>query len=82
MPAQLPSPLSLGACPSSQLDVLSVTCPVGELQTPQDSHHVLYLHVGRPVQLTCRLDGRERRGGMHYPGNFCVLPAGVASQWT
>jgi AraC family transcriptional regulator len=72
----------MGACPSSQLDVLSVTCPVGELETPQDSHHVLYFHVGQPVQLTCRLDGRERTGGVHHPGDLCVLPAGVMGQWT
>jgi AraC family transcriptional regulator len=72
----------MGACPSNQLDVLSVTCPVGALETPQDSHHVLYFHVGHPVQLTCRLDGRERSGGVHYPGDFCVLPAGVKGQWT
>src|SRR5438477_1884211 len=29
--------LTLMLSPSSHLDVLSVTCPVGELQTPQDS---------------------------------------------
>jgi AraC family transcriptional regulator len=67
--------------PSSHLDVLSVTCPVGELQTPQDSHHVLYFHVGRPVSLTCRLGGREQYGGVHHPGDLCVLPAGVVGQW-
>ena len=71
----------MGTCPSSHLDVLSVTCPVGELETPQDSHHVLYFHVGRPVQLTCRLDGHERSGGVHHPGDLCVLPAGVQGQW-
>jgi len=75
-----PAPPASG-CPSSQLDVLSVTCPVGELQTPQDTHHVLYFHMGRPVQLTCRLDGRERTGGVHRPGDLCLLPAGVMGQW-
>ena len=82
MQAQPPPPLSKGPRPSSQIEVLSVTCPVGELQTPQDSHHVLYFHVGHPVQLTCRLDGRERTGGVHHPGHICVLPAGVMGQWT
>jgi AraC family transcriptional regulator len=62
--------------------VLSVTCPIGELENARDSHHVLYFHTGRAVQLTCRLDGREPRGGLHSPGNFCVVPAGVASRWT
>ncbi|HWM70364.1 MAG TPA: AraC family transcriptional regulator [Steroidobacteraceae bacterium] len=60
---------------------MSVTCPIGELETPQDSHHVLYFHVGQPVQLTCRLNGRERHGGIHHPGDLCVLPAGVSGQW-
>lgn len=67
--------------PSRHLDVLSVTCPVGELQTPQDSHHVMYFHVGRPVMLTCRLSGREQHGGVHRPGDLCVLPAGVVGEW-
>jgi AraC family transcriptional regulator len=68
--------------PSNQLDILAVTCPIGELQTPQDTHHVLYFHVGRPVQLACRLDGRDRSGAVHYPGDLCVLPAGVTGEWT
>jgi hypothetical protein len=33
------------------------------------------------VQLTCRLDGHELSGGVHYPGDLCVLPAGVQGQW-
>src|SRR6185437_3430835 len=69
------------ACPSSHLDLQKVTCPVGALETPQDSHHVLYFHLGRPVQLTCRLDGRQPSGGVHHPGDLCVLPAGVLGQW-
>lgn len=81
MLSQSPLAAPIGACPSSYLDVLSVTCPVGELETPQDSHHVLYFHVGRPVQLTCRLDGRQPCGGVHHPGDVCVLPAGVLGQW-
>jgi AraC family transcriptional regulator len=60
---------------------MSVTCPIGELETPQDKHHVLYFHVGQPVRLTCRLNGRERHGGVHHPGDLCVLPAGVTGQW-
>src|SRR3569833_2871799 len=66
---------------SRHLYVLSVTCPGGELQTPQDSHHVLYFHVGRPVLLTCRLGAREQHGGVHHPGDLCVLPAGVVGEW-
>jgi AraC family transcriptional regulator len=72
----------MDACPSNQLDVLGVTCPMGELLTPQDRHHVLYFHTGQPVQMTCRLDGSERYGGTHHPGHLCVLPAGVTGQWT
>jgi AraC family transcriptional regulator len=71
------------------MDVLGVTCPIGELQTPQDRHHVLYFHVGQAVGITCRLEGRERSGpplvswgGVHRPGELCVLPAGVSGQWT
>ncbi|HEY6924971.1 MAG TPA: AraC family transcriptional regulator [Steroidobacteraceae bacterium] len=71
-----------GVCPSNQLDVLGVTCPMGHLQTPQDRHHVLYFHVGQPVEITCRLDGGECSGGVHYPGQLCVLPAGVMGRWT
>src|SRR3569833_1664415 len=70
------------ARPSNQLDVLGVTCPMGHLQTPQDRYHVLYFHVGQSVEMTCRLDGSERSGGVHHPGHLCVLPAGVTGQWT
>jgi len=77
-----PSRSAPNACPSNQLDVLGVTCPMGELQTPQDRHHVLYFHVGQSVEMTCRLDGLERSGGIHHPGHLCVLPAGVTGQWT
>ena len=55
---------------------------MGHLQTPQDRHHVLYFHVGRSVEMTCRLDGRDRSGGVHRAGHLCVLPAGVTGQWT
>lgn len=71
----------MNTTPSSELDVLSVTCPIGELENPRDSHHVLYFHTGRPVQLTCRLDGRELGGGLHSPGNFCIVPAEIPSRW-
>lgn len=73
-------PPSVGPSPSSHLEVLSVTCPVGEIQSPHDSYHVLDFHVGAPVQVTCRLDSRERRG-MQCHGEFCVLPAGLVGQW-
>ena len=42
---------------------------------------MLYFHVGRPVSLTCRLGGREQYGGVHHPGDLCVLPAGVIGEW-
>jgi AraC family transcriptional regulator len=82
MPGQLPPSVMTHACPSSELDVLAVTCPIGELQTPQDRYHVVYFHVGAAVQMTCQLDGRERQGGVHHPGDLCMLPAGVLGQWT
>lgn len=81
MPTQ-PTLSAPEACPSDKLDILSVTCPMGELQTPQDRHHVLYFHMGRSVEMTCRLDGQERSDGVNHPGHLYVLPAGVTGQWT
>ena len=72
----------MNACPSDQLDVLGVTCPMGELLTPQDRHHVVYFHTGQAVQMTCRLGSRMRSDATHRRGDLCVLPAGVLGQWT
>jgi AraC family transcriptional regulator len=80
MTDQLQPPLPMAASPSDQLDVLPVTCPVGEIESPFDTYHVLDFHVGDPVQVTCRLDSRER-GGLQYQGELCILPAGLRGQW-
>jgi AraC family transcriptional regulator len=74
-----PQPL-IGPSPSDQLDVLPVVCAAGELESEPDSYHVLDFHVGKPVQVTTRLDSRAR-AGLQYEGEFCVLPAGLTGQW-
>jgi AraC family transcriptional regulator len=80
MPDQPPAPRSVGPSPSSQLDVLAMTCPAGDLESHPDSYHLLDIHVGRPIRVKTRLDGRERHG-VQYPGDLCVLPAGSTGQW-
>ncbi|WP_394825811.1 helix-turn-helix domain-containing protein [Pendulispora albinea] len=63
------------------LDILTVPVPSGLVEPPLDDHHVLDLHLGQPVHVTCRLDSRERKG-IQGQGHFTVVPAGAAHRWT
>jgi AraC family transcriptional regulator len=63
------------------LDVLTASAPAGQFESPRDDHHILDIHVGDPVPVSCRLDSRERPG-LQTHGSFCVVPAGVTGQWT
>lgn len=63
------------------LDVLTASAPAGHFESPQDDHHILDIHLGDPVPVSCRLDGRERPG-LQTHGSFCVVPAGVTGQWS
>jgi AraC family transcriptional regulator len=78
MTAQSERPSAEPAAPL--LDVLTASAPAGQFESPQDDHHILDIHLGDPVPVSCRLDGRERPG-LQTHGSFCVVPAGVTGQW-
>ncbi|WP_394834300.1 AraC family transcriptional regulator [Pendulispora rubella] len=63
------------------LEILTVPVPSGLVEPPLDDHAVLDLHLGNPVDVTCRMDGRDRRG-LQIQGHFSVVPAGAAHRWT
>ena len=63
------------------LDIVTVPVPSGLVEPPLDDHHVVDLHLGQPVQVSCRMDGRDRRG-LQIQGHFSVVPAGLAHRWT
>ena len=48
------------------LDVLTASAPAGHFESPQDDHHILDIHLGDPVPVSCRLDGREHPGLQAY----------------
>jgi AraC family transcriptional regulator len=62
------------------LNVITASAPAGRFESPLADHHVLDIHLGDPVQVSCRMDGRERRG-LQTHGSFCVVPAGLTGQW-
>ncbi len=76
-----PPPLNAGRGRSPLLEVLPVPVPSGVVDSPVEGRHILDIHVGRPVQVSCRIDGRERRG-LQTHGMFCVMPPGVTGRWT
>lgn len=62
------------------LDMFTVPVPSGAIESPLETRHVIDMHLGDPVQASCRVDGRERRGLLTH-GLFAVMPAGAQSQW-
>jgi len=79
MPERSVRPLREPAAPS--VDVITASAPAGQFDSPLDDHHIVDLHVGKPTQVTCRLDSRERPA-LQTHGSFCVVPAGVTGRWT
>jgi len=65
---------------SSLLHVLTDQAPPGLFESPLDERHILDIHLGNPVQVSCSIDSRERRG-LQTHGQFCVVPAGVTGRW-
>jgi AraC family transcriptional regulator len=65
---------------SSVLHVFTVPVPAGVIESPPERFHAIDIHLGTPVQVACRIDGRERRG-VQTQGQFCVLPAGATGRW-
>ena len=62
------------------LDVLTSPVPDGVFDSPIDARDVLCLHLGDPVPVTWRANGRERRG-VRLHGQFCVVPGGSSTRW-
>ncbi|HEV8692742.1 MAG TPA: AraC family transcriptional regulator [Lysobacter sp.] len=84
-PACYPTPptaltSSAGRDRSPLLDVLTAQAPAGLFESPLDDRHILDIHLGNPVQVSCSIDSRERRG-LQTHGQFCVVPAGVTGRW-
>jgi AraC family transcriptional regulator len=62
------------------LDVLWVDVPAGRIESTPDDYHVLEMHAGDPVRVSCRLDSRESDGAQVH-GDITVLPAGSTGRW-
>ena len=62
------------------IHVLTLPVASGMVESPPEGYHAIDVHLGNPVQVSCRIDGVERRG-LQTHGQFCVLPAGVTGRW-
>ena len=62
------------------LDIVTVPVPSGLVEPPLDDSHVIDLHLGGPVQVSCRMEGVKRQALQHQ-GQFCLVPAGMAHRW-
>jgi AraC family transcriptional regulator len=63
---------------SFQLDKLIL--PAGDVQPLPTTYHHIVMHVGGPVATRRSLDGTTQRR-MQLPGDFDVIPAGMAGHW-
>ena len=79
-PSPVTTPTSAGGHRAPLLDVLTSPVPCGVFDSPVDGRHVLCLHLGDPVPVSYRMDGRERQG-VRIHGQFCVVPAGASTRW-
>jgi AraC family transcriptional regulator len=66
--------------PSAPLDVIWLDVPAGHIENDSDHYHVLDMHAGDPVRMSCRLDGHHSRGAQLH-GDINVLPAGATARW-
>jgi AraC family transcriptional regulator len=66
--------------PSSLVDVHILAVPAGVIHTPLEPDHIVDIHLGEPVRVSCRLDGPTQRG-LQVHGVMSVVPAGVTGVW-
>jgi AraC family transcriptional regulator len=78
--AQAGAPMPVAAASRARFRLFTVPVPAGFVESPQESFHAIDMHVGAPVQASCRIDGRERRGAQTH-GAFSVLPGGATGRW-
>jgi len=71
---------TIAASPSTTLEVLWVGVPSGHIESDADRYHVLDMHAGTTMRVSCRLDGLERYGTQMH-GDINVLPAGSIGRW-
>ncbi|GAH46821.1 MAG: helix-turn-helix transcriptional regulator [Rudaea sp.] len=79
----LPAPSSMagpGGLRAPLLDTLTVPVPGGAFDPPLDHRHVLCIHLGGPVPVSHRADGRDNRG-VRLHGQICVSPTGSTTRW-
>jgi AraC-like DNA-binding protein len=74
------APATTATRPSDPLDVIWLDVPAGHIENDSDHYHVLDMHAGDPVRMSCRLDGHHSRGAQFH-GDINVLPAGATARW-
>ena len=74
------APATTAARPSDPLDVVWLDVPAGHVENDPDQYHVLDMHAGDPVRMSCRLDGHDSRAAQVH-GDINVLPAGTTARW-
>ena len=68
------------ATPAGGLSVELLAMPAGVVELRPMTDHLLSIHVGAPVRVACRADGRSFRR-LQQPGDIDVLPAGLTGIW-
>lgn len=66
--------------PSPDLRVLVFSPPPGLTTMEPHQNHVISMHIGAPVRVTCRYAGRTHRR-LQAHGDIDVVPAGIGGAW-
>jgi AraC family transcriptional regulator len=69
-----------GTRPSPELGVRVFSPPAGVITMEPLQDHLISIHIGSPVRVTCRYAGRTHRR-IQAHGDIDVVPAGVAGAW-
>ena len=70
----------MAATLASGLSVERLAMPAGVVELRPMADHLLSIHAGPPVRVSCRVDGRSFHG-LQQPGDIDILPAGLTGRW-
>jgi AraC family transcriptional regulator len=67
-------------CPCAGISIVLFSAPAGVTTLRPIEDHLLTIHVGAPVRVACRYDGRSHRR-LQSHGDIEVVPAGMSGVW-
>jgi AraC family transcriptional regulator len=76
----LTPPFSKQNSEHARFQFAKLVLPAGDVQPSPAVHHHIVMHIGAPVATRRSLDGKTQQR-FQLPGDFDVIPAGMAGRW-